>query len=504
GGGASGTSAAYFIHQAFQDNPTFEVQLTLYEKSNQTGGRSQVVHPPAPFQDLLVEVGASIFVKENRHMVEFTRAAGLELVEAQRKRRETGRSRMGVWNGEGFNYLSSGWRVWDMAKFIWNYGVITPTKVSMLVNEFLNKFRPIYDEAGPFTTMQDWLSHLGLQDSASQSARTTLAAKSHLDPAYLNDIVEISTRVNYAQSLDVIHTIGMAVSMVPTTDQEYHVGEGNYRVFEYLQRESGAEIRMESSVGAVVKMTTEETGSVVYDVVTIDGRTERFDAVVVATPLNQYREAPIQFHNLEGQGVRDLPPAVDVEYRTLHVTVVLGQIRPAYFNRAPGKPGGNVLLLSSSSSTVTTVPETIFSTQAAADGPNTPFTSISAHHFLAEPQIREYLRLHQHQHPELNPEDLDYGLEFTITKIFSPAELSDVQLAEFYASRLWVDRRVFKSYPVLQPRKVDEFPPILLDTQLYYPNAFEPFISTMETSILSAKNVAGLVYKDLTKVDVEA
>ena len=40
------------------------------------------------------------------------------------------------------------------------------------------------------------------------------------------------------------------------------------------------------------------------------------------------------------------------------------------------------------------------------------------------------------------------------------------------------------------------FPPIKLDKGLYYVNAFEPFISTMETETVAARNVVDLLLQD--------
>ena len=42
----------------------------------------------------------------------------------------------------------------------------------------------------------------------------------------------------------------------------------------------------------------------------------------------------------------------------------------------------------------------------------------------------------------------------------------------------------------------NSFPPIKLEKGLYYVNAFEPFISTMETETIAARNVVELLMRE--------
>jgi hypothetical protein len=50
-------------------------------------------------------------------------------------------------------------------------------------------------------------------------------------------------------------------------------------------------------------------------------------------------------------------------------------------------------------------------------------------------------------------------------------------------------------YPVLKPS--EQWPPFRLGKRLYYANAMESAVSTMETEAVAARNVVGLLKNDL-------
>ena len=91
-------------------------------------------------------------------------------------------------------------------------------------------------------------------------------------------------------------------------------------------------------------------------------------------------------------------------------------------------------------------------------------------------------------------------------KIFSPEQISDEHLAELFVDAPidWKYRKVWQAYPKLDP--IDTFAPIELYSQsksagLWYTSGIESFISTMETSALSGKNVATLLARRLWEQD---
>ncbi|CAF1264080.1 unnamed protein product [Adineta steineri] len=86
-----------------------------------------------------------------------------------------------------------------------------------------------------------------------------------------------------------------------------------------------------------------------------------------------------------------------------------------------------------------------------------------------------------------------------LVKLFSPNYLDDSKLVEIVGSRAnigWIYRKMWYAYPRAPPRNDTIFPPINPDKGLYYVNAFESFISTMETQCVAAHNIIRLFLID--------
>jgi len=80
-------------------------------------------------------------------------------------------------------------------------------------------------------------------------------------------------------------------------------------------------------------------------------------------------------------------------------------------------------------------------------------------------------------------------------KIFSKERISDEWLDTIFNGQVgWVYRKEWDAYPKLPPTTT--FPPVKLDAGLYYVNAFEPFISTMETETIASRNVVDLLLNE--------
>jgi prenylcysteine oxidase/farnesylcysteine lyase len=95
----------------------------------------------------------------------------------------------------------------------------------------------------------------------------------------------------------------------------------------------------------------------------------------------------------------------------------------------------------------------------------------------------------------------------SVYKIFSPKEITDEFLSEIFLGKInWIYRKVWQAYPRLDP--IEEFAPIVLypnDTEtlgVYYTSGIESFISTMETSALSGRNVAALLSNRLWEAQI--
>jgi prenylcysteine oxidase / farnesylcysteine lyase len=95
-----------------------------------------------------------------------------------------------------------------------------------------------------------------------------------------------------------------------------------------------------------------------------------------------------------------------------------------------------------------------------------------------------------------------------VYKMFSTEHISDDHLAKLFVDAPidWKHRKVWQAFPKLDP--IDTFAPIELyppskSAGLWYTSGIESFISTLETSALSGKNVATLLARRLWRQDTE-
>jgi prenylcysteine oxidase/farnesylcysteine lyase len=160
GAGPGGAAAAYFLHK-FAEEEGFRVNITVFEKSDRIGGRTLTVDAYGNASEP-VELGASIFVKENHILVNATRDFDLSVKEP-----EVGTGDLlGIWNGESFVYTqddrSYGW--WNLAKLFWKYGM-APYKAQKLVRATVATFLKLYEEPHfPFKSLTERAFQLGLLD----------------------------------------------------------------------------------------------------------------------------------------------------------------------------------------------------------------------------------------------------------------------------------------------------------------------------------------------------
>ncbi|QRW17280.1 prenylcysteine lyase [Rhizoctonia solani] len=188
-----------------------------------------------------------------------------------------------------------------------------------------------------------------------------------------------------------------------------------------------------------------------YNVKTNKG-TATYDAVIIAAPLPLTN---IKFVNTATQP-SSFPK---VDYLHLHVTLLTTttpSLLPTYFkaNNSSALPG------------------TILTT--AEYGSKPQFNSIRYQATIDKNGKTEY-----------------------VVKIFSPAKISDTTLATLFGKNSigWVLRKEWDAYPYFPIRS--EFPPVKLDKGLYYVNSMEALFSTMETEIISSRNVVDLLSTEL-------
>ncbi|KAJ9647360.1 hypothetical protein H2199_002349 [Coniosporium tulheliwenetii] len=462
GAGAGGSSAAYHLRQ-YAAKAGSNVNITVYERNPYIGGRSTTVNvyddPNEP-----VELGASIFVKINKILVDAAESFNLSTnsIRNARPRSENSDALDG----------SNSW--WDIAKLLWKYG-LAPIRTNNLMKRTVGKFLQMYEAPHfPWPSLSQVAFDLGLTAVTAATGKQYLK-ENNIDSRFAEEIVQASTRVNYAQNLPLIHGLETMVCMA--TDGAMSVEGGNWQIFSGMIGAASAGVRLNTSVVAVEKQrdgtyaVLSKLASAVEVSPTDNTAVEVFDSVIIAGPLqfSNIKIADIESADVESTSpLRHLPDAIP--YVQLHVTLFTSKhpLYPPAFNQPLDKP----------------LPNTILTT------------------------------LQPHEHLGTNPDGVGAAGFFSIStlrktskgeflyKIFSPRPVHDSFLHRITGytpdestlentgspAITWAYRKVWHSYPYEYPRVT--FEELKLDENLWYTSGIESFISTMETSALMGKNIA--------------
>ncbi|EME40200.1 hypothetical protein DOTSEDRAFT_56451 [Dothistroma septosporum NZE10] len=474
GAGAGGSSTAYFLSK-YAHNASIPLNITVFDRNSYVGGRSTIV---SAYNDtsLPVELGASIFVDINHILLEAAKEFNLSTSGFSGDAYHADGSKvpgaqLAIWDGEKIVLTANGgW--FDLAKLFWKYGW-APVKTQKLMKKVVGKFMELYDAPiFPFASLTQAAQDTGLIAVASATGEQYMRENGITGP-FGREVVQASTRVNYAQNLGYIHGLEAMVCMA--TDGAMAIDGGNWRIFDGMVKSSGAHLKLNTEVGGV---WPQQHGKYALNYSHPDGTgsgSQLFDAVVLASPY--------QYSELKSLGVVSGHHPDELPYVELHVTLFTSPhlLSPEFFNMPADKPAPQVIL--------TTLP----AGEPAREGKK----GVGSPGFFSISLLR----------PVVNP---NKSQQEYLYKIFSPSPPDSEWLAnllgvpdlpgggkEIVSGRdiTWIYRKVWNSYPYEFPRVTFEDPK--LGKNLYYTSGMDSFISTMETNALMGKNVARLLVDEL-------
>ena len=374
---------------------------------------------------------------------------------------------IGVYDGEEWRYISpydptNGY--WTIIKLLWQYG-IDPIRTNSLMKSTVSKFLQMYSAPiFPFRSLTSAVRSVGLTDEAAMTGMDLLH-KSNIGDPFAFDIIQASTRVNYASNLDRIHGVETMVCMA--ANGAMSVKGGNWQIFASMLEHSEANLLLNTTVVAV-DHESDNSYTLIFQ---RPGRPKlsraSFDTVILASPL--------QFADL----TLTPPPTTPISkipYVKLHVTLFTSPYRldPIAFKLEAG----------------TQVPRTILTTTTRSDDVSAPlFYSISTLRGLTNPATgkREYL-YKIFSHAPL-PDDFLHS----ILAVPAPDAAHNRKTPDEVVT--WRYNKIWHSYPEERPRVT--FEEVRYDLagggEIWYTSAIEGFISTMETSSLSGMNIARLI-----------
>lgn len=438
----------------------------MYERSNYIGGRSTTINV---FDDPLesVELGASIFVEVNHNLVSAVKRFNLSTRSYRGDDLDGLTSALGVWDGQNLVFLQSdgSYSWWNTVKILWKYG-LSPIRTRNLMKVTVNKFLLMYGPPFfPFKSIGEVVHAIGL--TAVSTPSQSFLDQNKIYPPFSTDIIQASTRVNYAQNLDQIHGLEAMVCMA--TDGAMSIHGGNWQIFDRMLKASSNNVQLETKVTDISLMEDGETYTVKSTSLdpasesAVIANTDTFDTVVIATPL--------QFSNITISPPPSIYQPSPIPYVTLYVTLFTSPqfFEPESFNLSPGSTMPTVVL--------TTLPKD------GLDPP--PFFSISTLRSITNPNVdpprREYL------YKVFSPDPLDVP---SLTQLLKPSSKKSMSPPPEVT---WQYHKIWHSYPYLPPRVTFDDPQLDEAGKLWYTSGIEQFISTMETSSLMGMNVAQLI-----------
>lgn len=465
GAGAAGASTAYHLSK-FAAAADIAVNITVFERNSYVGGRSTTVNA---YDDerYPVELGASIFVEVNTILVNATREFNLS-TSALATRANIPGAALAVWDGQELvlTQASRGW--WDTAKLLWKYG-LAPLKTMRLVNKVIGTFLKMYEPpAFPFESLSQIAQDLGLQAITAATGEQYME-ESGISGPFGHDVVQASTRVNYAQNLAHLHALEAMVCMAVQNAQA--VEGGNRKIFERMIAAGNATLMLQTGVKSVeerdeggYRLDLEDAEKGIHD----SSSSQYFDEVVLA--------GPFQFSNVSLAKVKkpDIIPYVE-----LHVTLFTSPhlLSPAFFNMPSAAYAPRVVL--------TTLPKNEKPRKGAGSVGSPGFFSISLLDAVTNPAThkQEYI----YKIFSASPPTSTF-----LQKLLGLHEPGDSTGDSINAEDIsWIHRKVWNSYPYEYPRMT--FEDIQLDDHLWYTGGMDSFISTMETNALMGMNVARLI-----------
>ncbi|RZF47288.1 hypothetical protein LSTR_LSTR009779 [Laodelphax striatellus] len=429
GAGIGGTSCAYFLTELFGK----DVYIDIFE-AEEVGGRLKSQY----IGGIEVELGGAVIHPRNKYMKSFVKKFGLE-VELVHP------GRAGIYNGKEFIFLESGWSFIDYFRMIYRYGLVNSFHFFKDIEYMLDKFERVYNtlEKGyGFRSAEKMLEYMHRSFPGMRNVTIEEAFRKQFGDLMYEEIILPIMRVNYGQGGNLHQFVG-SVSLAGAMPGLWSVKGGNRRVAEELLKASSALI-MRSPVYQINYNVFDQKYTLSFPQL-MEGnfpQSEDYDVVVVAAPITEDSEFPIEFGpSILTDYYKPRP------YHTTHVTIIEGKLNYTVFNCSVDPP-----------------PTEIFTPNS-----NLMFNSLT----------------------RLTKDDD----KFELWKIFSSERLNPYDLELYFGEDFEVRlEKVWEAYPEYEvPTLIEDS--FFIQHNLYYLNAVEWAASAMEMSVLSAKNIAVIIHK---------
>lgn len=505
GSGSGGLSTAYFIvknyFKNFHISNKYLLNLDIYEKDFNVGGRMKSIN----FNNSIVDMGASFFIKENKLLLEILKVTELKYTKAV----EDEEKNLLILNNkfEKLLCLDNGF-YYNLTKLVYKYklGIFNANKiVDDLLKNIIDKIYNILDNQiydNNYFSLQSLIKELNLKEMLSMSFYEYY--KDKLNNLFLEEFIQSIIISCYSQKTKEVNAFTGSLILVTALKQAYKIYNGfgglakslkNFllnksidyftSLYNLLSNVSNISYKNEIKNKININFINKKIINISKDITSNNNRKyylnyndlelndknkKTYDYVSVATGFNSSNIKFINFSNKNINNYITLP-----KYKGVNITEILvkGKLNYKAFNlNQDGK--------------------TLYSTILFNDILSSKFNNIS-----------DIIRV-----GKINNNDL-YKIQ-----------LSGEHVNEDKIRQLFVDNNNFsilnktnwkEPYPELKPIKknlldfnttsiVDyEF---IKNERIYFNNAFEILASCVELAIISGKNVANIILNEILKSSI--
>jgi prenylcysteine oxidase / farnesylcysteine lyase len=410
-----------------------EIQMKIFEKVDRLGGRTFSITLPNGEK---IDIGGTAIVEENRYAMEFKDKFNMEFAEDPE-------TFLNIWDNklgkfvfqESVGFLSE---VRNILKVLvsYQYG---PFQAKNVIKEQVWKILKIYQQQDDLKTWNspfEMFKSVGMHDLFEKSFHDYFINSGKIHKKFADDLVIPICLVNYLQNSTISAMGGLISSVALVSDfHKFELGADGFS--KNLAKNSSVEIHLNTTIVSIQK----DTIGIILGSKTCedcDVEYQVFDKVVLATSM--------ELSNIEFIGF-DFKVNHQLKFRQTHVTIIRGELKAELFGLDPTYPH-----------------EIIYN-----ENENPDFLSI---------QVLKIVN----------------GSRYY--KIFSASERDDNFIEKYFRNVDWKFKHSFLAYPMLKTMKENQIQPAKLDDNLYYVNSMESVISTMETEMISSKNVAMMLAKD--------
>lgn len=412
-----------------------DAAIDVFERNDEVGGRLQTLS----VKDRTFEAGGKFLHADDEFCTSFIEELGLDRADPADVNGSDppamGREKtIGIWDGDTFRLNLEGSMIGSVGHVLGSY----PLSMYRLFNETssledsLETLTEKLASGTAFQTTTEMAEAAGIKDWFTSAGREYLAAEG-VNEQCIEEIVAATSGTTFGQPA-ATHTLAalFAVHSMSPGGGDPFAIEGGNARLVEGLLEASGATVHTGT--AVTEVEREDNEKPMYTLHHENGATT-VDAVVLATP---YEIADLDVTGVEGPSTRS--------FHTNHVTFVLGELDTSYFG-------------------TDAIPDFV----TVADEPDVPFTLLSSY----------------------GPVD---GRDGELYELDTPKQPDESLLASLFEDYEVIESKSWEAYPELDPDI--EQPAFEVADGLYYPNAIESIVTTVEFGAVAGRNTANLIAEE--------